>query len=80
MPLMNSEQKCGEGLSDQDMLGDSLRGWKKLDHWLESGRHWVQQAKVTGRAHPCKVQCQQKHDMGGEYNDEVPRRILHNRV
>jgi hypothetical protein len=35
MPLMNSEQKYGEELYDQDMLGDSLRGWKKLDHWLE---------------------------------------------
>jgi hypothetical protein len=35
MPLMNSEQKCGEELSDQGRFGDSLRGWKKLNHWLE---------------------------------------------
>jgi hypothetical protein len=35
MPPGNSEQKCGEELSDQDMLDDGLQGWKELDHRLE---------------------------------------------
>jgi len=55
----------------------NLRSWKELDRFLETrvGRHRLR-GGAGGRTHPSKSQGHLKHEMGSEYNQEVPGRIL----
>ena len=61
-------------------LGSSndLRGWNKLDRLLEVHIrcHWQKWGEGMVHTYPSEKQGHLKHEMGGEYDQEVPHRIL----
>ena len=41
---------------------------------------FVASAERKEHTHPCKIQGHHEHEMGGENNHEIPRRILRNSI
>ena len=64
--------------------GGNLRAWEKLDCWLREKARWSSSVAAEGggnsHTHPPEVQGKHEYEVGSEYNEEVPRRILRNDV
>ena len=61
-------------------ISDGLRSWEELDRWLERYALDVISCgweRRSGYTYPSKSQGHLEHEVGGKYNQEVPRCIFH---
>ena len=76
-----SDEPCYEDYCTEDRLGDDSLCWKELYRFLDREAriksHLLCGPERNDRAHPPKIQGHHEHKMRGEYDQEVPRRVLH---
>ena len=75
-------RKSGEGgfLGSRSRQLTGLEEVESLPREIRKGCFGLQSRGEDCRTYPSKVQCQHEHEMGGEYNEEVPRCVLRNSV